>query len=108
MRFHHLVVCMATALLVAACGTQPQIQERVVFKTRYVTIPDALLQSYDTPKPPEREAYLSLSMKDKEMSLANYAVELTKTIGLYKNRLKEIDTMQKSQVEIYKGNEDVR
>jgi len=65
------------------CVFEPKPQKPKIIHT---TPPNSLLRLYRTPQPPDKNNYLSLSEKDKELVLADYTVDLLTTIGKYKRQ----------------------
>jgi hypothetical protein len=91
-------------LFYTGCATKPKIEYVTVTKTRYVALPaDMYKDGIELPKPPNKYDYIIASPLEREKMLVNHILDLYKTIGLYKLKLKYIKLYEINASKIYKN-----
>lgn len=73
------------------------------YETKVVRIPDILLRTCATTKPPLPNEYIALDYPGKEGVLIDYSIHLLKDIKVCNSQLSEIKKLQDIQLSILKG-----
>lgn len=93
------LIIFFSILLTGCATTQPSVIHET--KTVYKPIPNNLLKNCDTPKPIDKNTYMSKDFLQKEVWLTEYSISLLNSLGDCNSQMKAIKEFNDKQNEIY-------
>jgi len=91
-------ILLMFVLVLAGCGTMG-LQTNVVYKTEVIAPEDSLLLDCDVMSPPEREAYIAATMKEREKMLVNFSMKQMENLFVCNKRFKALRDWKKEKIE---------